>query len=405
MESIVSIRPCKAYEASLLEEAIGRAIEDIGGLVPYLSPGETVLLKVNLILSKDPERMATTHPAFVTALAKALVSYGCKVYIGDSSGGPFNAPLLKRTYLVTGMEEAARQSGAELCMETDSVEIAYPKGTMLKKLTVSKMSQMYDKVISVCKLKTHSMMTYTGAVKNMFGIIPGTMKSEYHVRMPQMSDFAEAMIDICQSTPPVLSFMDAVVGLEGNGPTAGEPRPVGCILASPSPHALDKAAVQIIGLKPENILTLSAAAKRGLVPDIISYPGSRPEDFLVPDYKMPDNIHLDLSGGGLLPPFLMKLLRPKVVFSPAKCIGCGVCERDCPPKVITLRERKRKRSLMRSRTKNEALQSKAAKGGKLPKLPHTDHSRCIRCYCCQELCPQEAVSIRENILYKIVNRL
>ena len=214
---MVTIRHCNNYQLEEIHRAVTETIEDLGGWEPYVKPGETVLLKVNLVMSKGPDAAATTHPAFVAELARQLKDYGCRVIIGDSPGGTFNTAMLRRNYRVTGMVQAAEESGAELSYNTGTREVACPACKMLKNLTLTAMSGEADKVISVCKLKTHSMMTYTGAMKNLFGTVPGTMKAEYHVRMPKMEDFANALIDICESVKPVLSFMDAIIGMEGNG--------------------------------------------------------------------------------------------------------------------------------------------------------------------------------------------
>lgn len=381
---MVTIHRCESYQTAPIEEALQQILQDMGGFEPYIQPGETVLLKTNLLLAKGPERAATVHPSLVLALAKALVQYGCKVFIGDSPGGPFNGPALRVVYRVTGMAEVAKEAGAELSYDTDTAEISYPDGERLKRITVTSMSQKVDKVISVCKLKTHSMMIFTGAAKNMFGVIPGTMKAEYHVRMPIIEDFAEALLDICQAVRPVLSFMDAVIGMEGNGPSNGSPRKIGALLASSSPYELDMVAANIIGLAPEQVPLLKAAYGRGLIPasiEEIQTAGDAREEFAIADYKLPDHIHTNLEQGGFLPKFLMKRLRPKVRFDEASCVGCGDCAANCPAKVITMQQDGKKRR------------------------PVVDYHQCIRCYCCQELCPKGAVHVKESKIFKLANRI
>ncbi len=377
---MVTIHPCNSYQTEEVRSAVAAAIKDLGGFEPYIKPGERVLLKVNLVLSKGPDAAATTHPAFVAELARQLKDYGCSVIIGDSPGGTFNAAMLRRNYRVTGMMQAAEESGAELSYNTGTKEVACPAGKMLKNLTLTAMSQEADKVISVCKLKTHSMMTYTGAMKNMFGTIPGTVKAEYHVRMPKMEDFADALIDICEASKPVLSFMDAIIGMEGNGPTGGMPRKIGAVLASASPYELDVVAADLVGLDERQVPTIKAAADRGLAPRTaadVQVMGDDPAKFKIADFKLPDHIHSDLSSGGFLPKFAMKWLRPKVQFDENRCVGCGDCAANCPAKVITMKNRK----------------------------PTVDYKACIRCFCCQELCPQNAVQVKESWIFKIANKI
>jgi uncharacterized protein (DUF362 family)/Pyruvate/2-oxoacid:ferredoxin oxidoreductase delta subunit len=380
---MVSIHRCENYTDDALQAAFDRALEDIGGWEPYLQPGEKVLLKVNLVAARDPSLAATTHPEFVRVLAKSLIDYGCTVTIGDSPGGVFNAARLTKVYRVTGMEKVAEETGAQLSLNTNVVEVENPNGRFLKKLTLTSMVMEADKVISVCKLKTHGMMTYTGAVKNLFGAVPGTVKAEYHMRMPEWSDFAEALLDIFEATHPVLSFMDAVIGMEGNGPTNGTPRKIGAILASPDAAGLDMAACHIIGLEPALVPLLERAQHRGWIPehfeDLI-LAGDPIEDFYLDDYQIPDHIESNAIDSWIpkgLRTGVAKILRPKVHFDPNRCVGCGECAANCPAKVITMKNHR----------------------------PTVNYHRCIRCYCCQELCPRNAVSVRQSLAFRIANRM
>lgn len=374
---MVTIHRCEGYEESQIGPAFDAMIRDIGGFEPYIQKGETVLLKVNLIAARGPEQAATVHPEFVKALSKALVDYGCTVIIGDSPGGTFNASVLKHVYAATGMDRVAQETGASLSMDTEETDITFPQGKILKALTVTHMSRTPDKIISVCKLKTHGMMTYTGAVKNMFGTIPGLVKPTYHVRMPVITDFAEALVDICEASRPVLSFMDAVIGMEGNGPTNGSPRKVGCVLASPSPYDLDEVAASLIGLSAADVPTLAAARSRGLSSGSPEILGDEVSSFIVSDYKLPDHIRKDLTKDSSVVSFFIRHVKPKVTFDYTKCVGCGRCAASCPAKTIEMRDHH----------------------------PHCNHANCIHCYCCQELCPQNAVKIKTPWIYRMMNKM
>ena len=385
---MVSLHACDSYSQDDINAALDLLIQDLGGLEAFFAPGESVLLKVNMVVAKGPAGAATTHPILVEAFAKRLIEFGCSVTIGDSPGGPFTETYLKIYYHATGMAEAAKNSGASLSYDTATREIERPDGIILKNLTLSNMSLSFDKVVSVCKLKTHGWMTYTGAEKNLFGCVPGMIKPEYHVRMPDMEDFARALVDIYETVHPCLSIMDAVIGMEGNGPGNGTPRKIGCLLASPSAYDLDRVACTLIGLSPSNIPSLKVAdeLKLGdLDPEVI---GDDPANFVVPDYKMPDHIHKDLSGKGSPLALIVKTIKPKVTFDYSRCIGCGRCHEACPPKALSMVD-------------NPDKDKK--KGPK--KRPSVDHKKCIRCYCCQELCPQNAVVIKENFIVKIMQRM
>ena len=339
-------------------------------------------MKVNIVMRKKPEDAATTNPIFVAALAKTLVDYGCNVIIGDSPGGPFNEVMLRAIYKTTGMEHAAKISGAHLNFSTESTTVENPNGNMLKKLTVAKFAVAADKIISVSKLKSHSMTKMTGAVKNMFGIIPGTVKAEYHFNYPDADAFSESLIDICQYARPVLSFMDSIYAMEGAGPTAGIPKKVGAILASPNPFELDLAASVILNAKATEFPLIKHAIERNLCSkDIagIEFVGDEISQFIQKDFKLPDikSIHfLGKNTPKIIERAVKRNLQPKLFFNTSLCVGCGDCAKNCPAKVIKIEN----------------------------KVPHVNLEKCIRCFCCQELCPMKAVEIKRPFLFKILSK-
>ena len=381
-KAVVSLRRCESYDDEQVKEAVVAAVEDLGGFAPYISPGERVLLKVNLLMKKRPEEVATTHPAFVKALAELLIQYGAKVVIGDSPGGPFNEMMLRGIYRTTGMAEVAAQTGASLNQNYGAARRDNPEGRYLKSLVVADMLNDVDKVISVSKLKTHGMMTFTGAVKNMFGIVPGIDKAAYHMNMPAHDDFSNALVDICLCASPVLSFMDGIEGMEGAGPSGGTPRKVNVVLASDSPYHLDKAAVSIINLPFERVPTIWQSITRGLcAPGLedVELRGGSIEEFLIPDYHIPET-KLLMPEGRHIPAFVKgfvnKHVQPRPIFHHQPCVGCGVCEENCPAKVITMTDRK----------------------------PSADLTKCIRCFCCQELCPAKAITIHRPMILRMVTK-
>lgn len=380
---IVSLIKCDDYRYEKVRQALEKSFENLGGVKKYVNHGETALLKLNLLMKKKPEEATTTHPVFAKALAEILIEHGVKVIIGDSPGGPFNEKILKGIYKVCGMEEVAKDTGAILNYNTNSVDIKNENGLILKRITAIEILEKVDKVISVSKLKTHGMMMFTGAVKNMFGIVAGLDKAEYHVRMPNNKDFSNALVDICLVADPVLSFMDGIVGMEGAGPSGGDPRKVGAVIASTSPYHLDVVATSIIGLKPTKVPTVQRCVERGLCKgnfDDIKLKGDRIEEFILNDFVIPEIRSLDLLEGKL-PKFMRDiingLLQPKPVFIHEKCMGCSDCAKNCPPHVIKMVENR----------------------------PIVNLDECIRCFCCQELCPVKAVDIHRPLLMKLLSRL
>jgi len=383
MKNLISLIRCNDYNPANVEDAIKQSFDNLGGIEKYINKGDKVLLKLNLLMRKRPETAATTHPEFTRALCKVLIDYGARVVIGDSPGGPFSKALLSSVYKGTGIEQVANDTGAELNWNLNSAKRDNPNGLLLKNLTVTDMLNDVDKVISVSKLKTHGMCVFTGAVKNMFGIIPGLIKAEYHINMPKVDDFSDALIDVCLAAKPLLSFMDGIVGMEGAGPSSGEPRPVGAVIASTSPYHLDKVAVKIAGFKENEVPTVKRSIDRGLCESgfgDVEIVGENVDNFVISDFKRAKVITPDFFN--YVPKFMQGFLRKRLKaipkFDAEKCVGCGDCVNLCPAKVLELGD------------------------NKLPIL--IDKNACISCFCCQELCPKAAVKIRRPLFLKLLSR-
>lgn len=376
--SKVHITKCEDYEYQKVEAAVSECFEAIPDVKEKLFPGARVLVKTNLLMRKHPDEACTTHPAVIEAIVRYLQALGCNPVVGDSPGGPYNEWNLKGVYKAAGMVEVAEKTGCELNFDTGVVEVQNDKAKFLKTMQIIKIAQDVDFVISAAKLKTHGMMTYTGAVKNLFGVIPGVIKADYHLKMNNTANFAEHLVDICEYVSPLFSIIDAVDGMEGDGPSAGEKRHVGLLMASASPYALDVAAVNIMGINPAIVPTIAAAEARGLMSSAvqkIEFSGMKPEEIDVEPFKLPKSINVNFVGGRVpkvLERYVTNSFRPKPVFDHSRCVGCGDCKRSCPPDAITMVEGK----------------------------PAVDLEKCIRCFCCHELCPIKAVDIKKHWLHE-----
>jgi uncharacterized protein (DUF362 family)/Pyruvate/2-oxoacid:ferredoxin oxidoreductase delta subunit len=383
--SDVSIVRCADYESERVKNAVRQSLDLLGGIRAFVKPGNRVLLKVSLLMRRKPEKATTTHPEVVRALAELVLEAGGKPLIGDSPGGYhfYTRATLASVYETCGMKEAAEKSGAELNYDTEAIDVPFPEGKVVKMVKTIKPVLDADVVISIPKLKTHMMTVYSGAVKNLFGIIPGSYKAEYHLRFEDTDDFADLLIDLCNFAKPALTVMDAVVGMEGLGPTSGTPRTVGLIVSSPDPYALDSVAVRLIGLDPRRVPTIVKAEERGLCAANmagIRVLGECVDDVAVLDFKKP-TVKVAFNYYSLfLPRWLKKrldkVIKPRPRFDHEDCVGCGMCAQGCPPKVIEMRDGK----------------------------PEADLGRCIRCFCCNELCAHGAVSIVRPWFIRIVLR-
>lgn len=380
--SKVAIVKCDNYKLELLESALEELLFPLGGLEELIKPNQKVFLKLNLVMKKNPEMGATSHPALVEVLVRKIQQLGAVPILGDSPGGPYTPAALKNVYKGCGIEEVALKTGAILNYDTSQINLAHPEARLLKNVTLAKALMGADVIISLSKLKTHGMTLFTGAVKNLFGAVPGLLKAEYHLNMPNLNDFSDMLIDVCTLVKPHLSIMDAVIGMEGNGPTAGRPKKIGAILASLDPFALDVTATTLVGIKPLTVSTIQKARERnlcsGLLKDV-ELVGFPLEKLLIKDFQLPaSSRNINFFQRWKLPlglkKFLTRILTPRPVFDYQKCVGCQDCAKHCPPQVIKL----------------------------LDKKPIPDLEGCIRCFCCQELCPHQAVEIKRPWLNRLL---
>lgn len=252
----VSLISCDNYKYEEVKTQMEKLLHDLGGFEKYIKKNSTVFVKLNLVAKKSPDEMATTHPMILKVVAEKLLELGCRVIVGNSPGGPYTKSALKAVYKACGIEKVCEELNIELNYDTSQVKVENNQGKILKYMTVIKPIVEVDYVINLCKLKTHAMATFTGGVKNLFGVVPGVKKAEYHFKMPEVKDFTEALIDICTFISPTITIMDGVVGMEGEGPTAGIPRKIGVLLASTSPYAIDVVACKLINLDPLKVPTI-----------------------------------------------------------------------------------------------------------------------------------------------------
>ena len=363
--------------ADYAPQSCRRALEAVVGDLRWVHPGMRIGIKVNLVHAAAPETATTTHPALVKALVSMLQEKGAAVVVGDSPGGLFNAAHLDKVYRICGLEDC----GAELNHDFSVKTAEFPAGKVLKSFQYTGWLDGCDALINFCKLKTHGMMGMTCAVKNLFGVIPGTMKPEYHFRFPQATDFAHMLVDLQVYWKPQLHIVDAVMTMEGNGPTAGTPRAMGLVLAAEDPFLLDQVCAPLIGLEPKQVLTQQAALERNLVSDV-SMPAGL-QTYCLPDFRLPP-VRKSTLFRSVLPGKLGELagrtmqvfLSPRPTLIPARCVGCEKCSRICPAHAITM---------VRGR-------------------PKIDRRACIGCFCCQEFCPKGALEAKRAAIARILTR-
>lgn len=378
---------CGSYAREELETAVRKAIGAIGGITSFIRPGSRVLLKPNLLQGLAPDRCVTTHPEMVRAVSLMCRDLGCRVTIADSPGGGirYTPANLKRLYTSAGYDAIARDTGAELNYDTGFRTLPHPSGHVAKSFPVITPAIDTDHIIVISKAKTHLWTLYTGGVKNLFGVIPGLEKPLHHARFQDPDRFAGMILDLNDLLHPSLQVMDAVMVMEGDGPSSGTPRRIGAVLAGTNATALDLTTCRILGIPSAEVSTLKAARERGLA-------GSEPDQVaVVGDFSTAPPEHgvrlpstYQGQGRGIQPNLLLTLLhRLGGVYAPYpailvdRCQQCGRCALICPAGALTLE----------------------------CGIPTIQREICIRCYCCHEICPAGAIAIRPGPVRRLVARI
>jgi len=344
-------------KATYSDPEIETLLAPFGGMEQFVKKNEKVLLKVNLLSAKEPQKAVTTHPEFVRAVAKAVKKAGGEPLIGDSPAGPFSKRYLNKAYGRSGLANLAGEEEIPLNFDTGVKKLDIPNGKRLKRSPICNYVLDADKVIALPKLKTHSFQYMTLACKIMYGVVPGLTKAKYHAQFPRRASFADIMLDILTIVKPHLYIMDGIMGMQGQGPGSGDPVKMDLVLASTDSVAMDISVCKILGVEPVGIPVLKRAKFRGLWPEKIDYPIQRPEDVSYKGFILPNTAdHLLI---GKKPPRKSPVITDK-------CTACGDCESICPKDALKVKDQ----------------------------MAEVTYSKCIRCFCCHEVCPEDAIMLR-----------
>jgi uncharacterized protein (DUF362 family)/Pyruvate/2-oxoacid:ferredoxin oxidoreductase delta subunit len=368
-ESRVVLLRCKNYDPELIDEKIKKGIDLLGGLHKFFQKGEKILLKPNLLAPDPPESAVTTHPAVFASTAKILLEHGVAVSYGDSPGFYDFSRVSKKAGLY---DKAVSLDIPEADFKSKS-KIYFKEGKQNRVFEIAQGVIDSDGIVSLPKLKTHGLTLLTGAIKNQFGCIPGMMKAGFHAKLATVEKFSQMLVDLTMLLKPRLYIMDAILAMEGNGPRRGNAVPLGILLLSTDPVAVDTVAANIVGLHPESVVQITKGCESGLgTSDNIEVMGDDHKS-LYQSFKLPrhrDNYQM-------FPPFLRSIFRKFFISRPVIhrkiCTKCHECYKICPtlPKSIYLRE---------------------------DNFPKHNYATCINCYCCQETCPAGAITIKIKIV-------
>ena len=373
-QSVVVVVPCPDYSRDTVSGSIDQAVSMLGGWDRFVTVGQRWLLKPNMLSARPPEAGVTTHPVFVEVLARRLKDFQVSVSIGDS---PSTAHLgIQRHWDITGYSEVANATGVELVSFEGQTSVKKSVGD--REYFVAPPVLNNEGVLNLPRMKTHNLTLLTGAIKNMFGILPGFRKSDMHRKFPKSEGFSHAVVDVFEIAPPTLSIMDGVVVMEGNGPGNGSLRKVGVILASDDAVALDVVAGMMMGLAPHRVHTTRIAGERGLGqanPEKILLKGAKWENLPIHGFRLSDSNVVNRIPEGIsrfVAGFVW--IQPRV--DPQLCTGCGNCIETCPVQCISM-------------NRSSAV---------------IDKGKCIQCYCCSEVCPDHAVVMDRSLLARLMVR-
>lgn len=357
----VSLLRCESYDADL-QPALARLIAPLGGMGEFVRPGQSVLVKPNLLTDRLPDEAVTTHPAVVRAVLRLVREAGGIPRVADS---PANVVKIERVWEKTGMAAVCAEEGVELV----NLEKAGSKRFEVDGFAfqIARPALEANVLVNCPKVKTHTLTILTGAVKNLYGTVPGFLKTHFHKTHPRPAEFGRLLAAIYRAVPPSLSIADGVWGMQGEGPAGGTPVHLGLLAASADAVALDLVLCDLLRVPRRAVPYLRPFL--GAYRDPIPTAGESIESLAVPKFRAPGTLR-----GQLIPGPLVRLLAPLIWIRPRiteRCVACGRCVQICPSGALS------------------------AEHGEPPRLAP---KRCIGCCCCHEVCPESAIEMTQSRL-------
>jgi len=388
MEHTVGLFRCAQYKLDKILTVLGEAVSKVGFSTQGFS-GKTVLLKPNMLGAYPPEMGITTHPAFLEAAIILFKELGCRVWVGDSANGIFPIDCVWER---TGIRDVCKRQGVEeKVFERES-------GTLVDGLFIAKPVLEADAIVNLPRFKTHGLTVLTVATKNLYGCVPGLMKTRYHRENIDRNKFAKLVVRIAEIAKPQLNLVDGITAMDGNGPSAGRLLDMGTIIAGVNHHAVDTVCARLIDLNPLDVDTIEAARSLGVwnMDNEIKLVGEPFNSCKPPSFNLPATFTkgmrdwwislfvIDRIWGGIS-------IKPKI--NRAVCQRCGLCVKSCPVGAIIAPE-----GLKMFFDKCDVAVRKFDPKGPAPRVIN---KTCVECYCCHEICPYKAIDLNESLGVRI----
>lgn len=282
--AVVAISSCPDYAKAELAEQLDRVL----GALPDLPELHScaVLLKPNLISVKYGS-LPCTEPAFIVAVARWFLDHGAKVAIGDSPAFGTSSVALARL----GIADELLGMGVTLVDFTTVRQVVLPCGE-----TAGMAAQALDcdLLVNLPRVKAHGQTGVTLAVKNCFGCLAGLRKPSWHmVYGGKGGSFCDRIIQLLDVLPDSLTIADGITAMHGTGPLHGEAFLMNVIAASTNPVALDRALLEILGVRPGQSPVMIACRQAGLPGSTLSgleFPLALPQQVKVADFRIPEQL-------------------------------------------------------------------------------------------------------------------
>jgi uncharacterized protein (DUF362 family)/Pyruvate/2-oxoacid:ferredoxin oxidoreductase delta subunit len=380
-KSRVALVRCESYDEPAVLGAVQRGMSLLGGMASVIQPDERILLKPNVLVGDTPGQLVSPHPLVFKAVAQLAQAVTPHLSYGDSPGFGRPGGQMRKA----GFAQHAQALGIPLADFEDGREVDFGGSPFIKRFVLARGVLEADGLISIAKFKTHGLTRITGAIKNQFGCVPGMLKAQFHIRLPNPLDFAKMLVCLNLYIRPRLCVVDGITAMEGNGPRSGDPVHLKVLLFSRDAVALDATMCRLIDLDPEYVPTMVPGRAWGLgtyLPEEIELVGDPLEPLVNRAFNVVRAPVRPVTNSAAVS-IVRNLVSPRPVIDAARCSRCGTCVHICPatPKAV------------------------GWYGGDKSRPPRHRYERCVRCYCCQEVCPERAISVKTPLLGRVLWRL
>ncbi len=318
--------------------------------------GKSVLIKPNFGAAVGPEKSALTDPKVVKSILDTCLKQSKDVIIGDNPGNLDTNAM--KSIQMSGILDLAGDYYYNISKEGEFKDIG---SEIIPRVFLSKKLAEIDYVINVPKMKTHILSGISCCIKNVFGYVVGAIKSKYHLETKSPKGLTQLWLDLYKYRTPDLNIVDAIVAMEGGGPTHGIPRHVGKIIAGTNGMEVDVVLTAMMGWDPKNIKKLEMAHEQGLGEIDINKIEVTGDFEILPEFKKPptfSSLNADFN------PY-EEIVKIQPQLKEEQCNLCMLCgDESCPAEAISFED-----------------------------YPVIDKEKCISCYCCVEFCPEGALSV------------